>query len=111
MTIFRYQLIEYDVQRPWIVLASERRTVALPDNQDFDRWARAQFADDRFRVLKEDQTSRRPERRQRPDVVDIGAGADRQGGAPYRPRLVEAREKVEHAKVDLDRRIDRKDDA
>ena len=60
MTIYRYQLVEYDPQRPWVVLDTAHRTVELPDDQNFDRWARERFPDDRFRVLRERATQRWP---------------------------------------------------
>ena len=62
MPTYCYRLVEYDVDRPWIALANEQRTVDLPDDQDFDEWARRQFPGDRFRVLPEHQIERWPRR-------------------------------------------------
>jgi hypothetical protein len=58
MTTYSYRLVEYDADRPWVVLANERRTVELPDDHGFGRWAREQFPGDRFRVLPESQIER-----------------------------------------------------
>lgn len=60
MTTYRYQLVEYDSERPWVVLRTARRTVDLPEDQDFDRWARQRFPDDRYRVLLDRATERWP---------------------------------------------------
>jgi hypothetical protein len=60
MPIYSYELVEYDPDRPWVVLTSSRRTVDLPDDEDFGRWAREQFPGDRFRVLPERQIERWP---------------------------------------------------
>jgi hypothetical protein len=60
MTTYAYDLIEYDPERPWIVLGSSRRTVELPDDQSFDQWAQRTWADDRYRVLADRQTARWP---------------------------------------------------
>jgi hypothetical protein len=60
VTTYHFQLVEYDSERPWVVLANEHRTVDLPDDQDFGRWARERFPDDRFRVLPERPVQRWP---------------------------------------------------
>jgi hypothetical protein len=60
MVTYSYRHVEYDVDRRWIVLANEQRTVDLPDDQDFARWAHEQFPGDRFRVLPERQIERWP---------------------------------------------------
>ena len=60
MSTHRYELVEYDPDRPWVVLTSSRHTVDLPDDQDFDRWAGQHFPGDRFRVLPERQIERWP---------------------------------------------------
>jgi hypothetical protein len=60
MTTHGYRLIEYDADRPWIVIANEQQSVDLPDAQDFGQWAREQYPGDRFKVLPERQTERWP---------------------------------------------------
>ena len=58
MTTYSYRLVEYDGDRPWIVLSNEQHSVDLPDDQDFRRWTREQYPGERFRVIPE-----RPEER------------------------------------------------
>ena len=65
MTTYHYQLVEYDTLRPWVVLSQQRRTIDLPNEADFDRWARQRFPDDRFRVLREHREAPPPDRRRR----------------------------------------------
>jgi hypothetical protein len=60
MTTHTYRLVEYDPDRPWIVVANEQRTVELPDDQDFGRWARERYPGDRFRVEPERPIERWP---------------------------------------------------
>ena len=60
MTTYSYRLVEYDPDRPWIVVANEERTVDLSDDQDFGRWAREEFPGDRFRGLPEHSIERWP---------------------------------------------------
>jgi hypothetical protein len=60
MTTYHYQLVEYDLSRPWVVVNAAHHTVDLPDDQDFDRWARQRFPDDRYRVLVERAARRWP---------------------------------------------------
>jgi hypothetical protein len=47
MTTYSYRLVEYDADRPWIVLANEQHSFDLPDDQDFGE----RFPGDRFRVI------------------------------------------------------------
>jgi hypothetical protein len=45
-----FTIIEHDPERPWIVLASEHRTIKLPDGRDFFTWAREQWPAPRWSV-------------------------------------------------------------
>jgi hypothetical protein len=60
MTVYRYELVEYDLERPWVVVASDHQTVELPDGQKFEPWAQQQFPGDRYRVLLVHETVRWP---------------------------------------------------
>jgi hypothetical protein len=51
MSTYSFQLIQYDSERPWIVLADERPTVDLPDGQDFAVWSARQFPDGQYRAV------------------------------------------------------------
>jgi hypothetical protein len=47
----RYTLIEYDSQRPWVVVGEIRRlSVELEDGQDFNLWAAQEWPAPRFRA-------------------------------------------------------------
>jgi hypothetical protein len=60
MPTHSYRLVEYDADRPWIVVANEQRAVDLPDDEDFSRWARQQYPGDRFRVIPDRPLERWP---------------------------------------------------
>jgi hypothetical protein len=55
-----FRVYEYDPSRPWIILSTQAQSIELPDDQDFDRWARERFPDDRYRVLLDRPTERWP---------------------------------------------------
>jgi hypothetical protein len=50
MPEFSFILTEHDASRPWVVLASEHRTVTLNDRAEFFAWAREQFPSPRWTV-------------------------------------------------------------
>jgi len=43
MREYAFTITEHDPDRPWIVLASEHRTITLPDDLDFFTWAHQQW--------------------------------------------------------------------
>jgi hypothetical protein len=47
-------LIEYDPDEPWIVRSTGRDSVELPDDQDFNEWAKAKWPSPRY-VVKLDR--------------------------------------------------------
>jgi hypothetical protein len=47
----RYHVIEFDPQRPWVVVGEIRRlAVELEDGLDFNRWAAQEWPAPRFRA-------------------------------------------------------------
>jgi hypothetical protein len=50
MRQYDFTLVEYDPQRPWIVLSSEHRTIKLPDGLSFFEWAHEQWPAPRWTV-------------------------------------------------------------
>ena len=46
----RFTLTEYDPDRPWVVRATGRHVIELPDDQDFGAWAAERWPDQRFKV-------------------------------------------------------------
>ena len=57
---YTHRLVEYDADRPRIVVANEQHTVDLPDDQDVGDWARERYPSGRFRVIRERQIERWP---------------------------------------------------
>jgi hypothetical protein len=47
---FRFTVTEHDPDRPWIVLASEHRTIKLADGLHFFAWAHEQWPAPRWSV-------------------------------------------------------------
>jgi hypothetical protein len=50
MREYGFTIIEHDPDRPWMVLASEHRTVKLPDGLEFFAWAHEQWPATRWSV-------------------------------------------------------------
>jgi hypothetical protein len=50
MPDYCFTVIEHDQDRPWIVLASERRMIELADGLDFFAWAHEQWPAPRWSV-------------------------------------------------------------
>jgi hypothetical protein len=50
MREYGFTITEHDPDRPWIVLAIERRTVKLPDGRDFFAWVHEQWPAPRWSV-------------------------------------------------------------
>jgi hypothetical protein len=46
----RFTLTEYEPDRPWVVRASGRHIIELPEDQDFGTWAAERWSVQRFRV-------------------------------------------------------------
>src|ERR1700761_576665 len=59
MTIYTFQAIRYDEQRPWVVLSIERGSVELGSDREFQTWASHTYPDN-YRVLLDHQTTRWP---------------------------------------------------
>jgi hypothetical protein len=51
MREYCFTVPEHDPDRPWMVLASEHRTVKLPDGLDFFAWAHEQWPAPRGSVI------------------------------------------------------------
>ena len=47
---YSFTLVEYDAQKPWIVVATERRTAELDDGVSFSAWAREHWPEERYSV-------------------------------------------------------------
>jgi hypothetical protein len=47
---YGFTITEHDLQRPWMVLSSEDRTIKLPDGWDFLIWAREQWPPPRWSI-------------------------------------------------------------
>jgi hypothetical protein len=47
---YGFTITEHDSKRPWLVLASEHRTIKLPDELDFFTWAHEQWPGPRWSV-------------------------------------------------------------
>jgi hypothetical protein len=50
MREYSFTITEHDPDRPWMVLASEHRTIKLPDGLEFFAWARTQWPAPRWSV-------------------------------------------------------------
>ena len=50
MREYGFTITEHDPDRPWMVLASEHRTIKLPDGLDFFAWAHEQWPAPRWSV-------------------------------------------------------------
>jgi hypothetical protein len=47
---YGFTITEHDPDRPWMVLATEHRTIKLPDGLDFFVWARERWPAPRWSV-------------------------------------------------------------
>jgi hypothetical protein len=47
---YRFTTTQYDSDRPWIVVSTERRTVKLEDDEKFYAWADREWPRPRFKV-------------------------------------------------------------
>jgi hypothetical protein len=50
MREYGFTITEHDSDRPWMVLATEHRTIKLPDGLDFFAWAHEQWPAPRWSV-------------------------------------------------------------
>lgn len=50
MREYGFTITEHDPDRPWMVLASEHRTIKLPGGRDFFAWAHEQWPAPRWSV-------------------------------------------------------------
>ena len=50
MKTYSFTLTEYERGKPWLIRATGRQSVQLPDDQDFYTWALEQWPADRYRV-------------------------------------------------------------
>lgn len=66
-----YTVVQYDRDRPWIVVVQRHETVQLAEDEDFNAWAKARYPEPRFSVQADPWA-----------LTPRGTGADRtHGGA------------------------------
>jgi hypothetical protein len=54
---YRYRLVIYELERPWVAVSSEIRSVELDDDEPFTRWAARTYPADHFRVIPQPRST------------------------------------------------------